>query len=294
MPLGGIADMAGGGNMESMMMNDLLHHILLNEQSTSGAPPAPESAISSLEKVVVTEDNVEELGECHITQEKFEVGGVAVRLQCKHCFQQESVEKWLRMHNTCPVCREPINPSSESEIGASASSNPAPIPAPPLADFARSSLQSTVDQDRRPVADVGEESLPDLVPLDAEGESGDSNESSNRSFMNSVDSHQEQVTTENDNDVDSNGYAPNDYVYDDYVYDSDDGEDSAEDDDNIHDLSDLEPFYDEHTKRNSGAKLSLNAGTDDSTSDGNLQANMQSAVNYSDDDFCDESDIQKH
>ena len=105
-----------GGSLDgNAMMNDFMHHILMNEQSTAGAPPATDSAIKKLEKVPVTEANVAELEVCHITQEPFEVGGVAIRLPCNHHFHQTELEKWLRMHGTCPVCRDVVGAKGAEE-----------------------------------------------------------------------------------------------------------------------------------------------------------------------------------
>ena len=86
--------------------DDLLHHIMMNENSRAGAPPAPDVVIESLERVVVNADtNLQQLGECSISQEAFVPGDTAISLPCGHSFKQEPILHWLRMHNTCPVCR---------------------------------------------------------------------------------------------------------------------------------------------------------------------------------------------
>jgi ribosomal protein S27E len=110
--LGGTREL--NGNVPQDALADILHHILVNETSTPGAPPASEQDIEAITRVEVTPENVEELGGvCHISQEEFEVGGRVCQLQCKHAFVEDSIKQWLRMHNTCPVCREPINKAKE-------------------------------------------------------------------------------------------------------------------------------------------------------------------------------------
>jgi hypothetical protein len=108
-----------GGGMNMMMMNsgngngtvpqdalaDILHHILMNETSTPGAPPCTDEDIAGIRRVEVTPENCEELGQCYISQEPFEAGMQALQLNCGHNFIEENITKWLKMHNTCPVCR---------------------------------------------------------------------------------------------------------------------------------------------------------------------------------------------
>ena len=103
MSMGGMG-IGGMGNMRSF--EDLLHHIMMNDNSHAGVPPAPDMVIDSLTREVVTPDtNLQRLGECCISMEAFEPGDTAISLPCGHCYKQEPIVQWLRMHNTCPVCR---------------------------------------------------------------------------------------------------------------------------------------------------------------------------------------------
>lgn len=91
---------------EEVAMARIMHHILMNERSHAGAPAASEDTLSKLSKHTVTDaDILSELGECNITQESFEVGDVMVCLPCEHKYKEDSIVQWLKMHNTCPVCR---------------------------------------------------------------------------------------------------------------------------------------------------------------------------------------------
>ena len=89
--------------------DDLLHHIFMNEISHSGEPPATAKIIESLNRSVVTvETDLVELGNCSISQEAFELGDTAVHLPCNHSYKEDPITHWLKMHNTCPVCRIPL------------------------------------------------------------------------------------------------------------------------------------------------------------------------------------------
>lgn len=94
---------------ESSELENILHHILMHEQSQRGVPAASESIIANLDRKVVQESEVEELGECNITFEKFSPGDVCVTLKCGHKYFESQIVHWLGMHATCPVCRINLN-----------------------------------------------------------------------------------------------------------------------------------------------------------------------------------------
>lgn len=62
-----------------------------------GAPPASNNDINSLERV----DNFEE--DCPICQDPLESN--CRRMRCGHVYHFSCLQPWLRIHNTCPVCR---------------------------------------------------------------------------------------------------------------------------------------------------------------------------------------------
>lgn len=96
-PRRGVGIGGGGGSLD-----DLMHYLLMNESSRPGAPPLAQTV---MEKLPRRTENLEELGECSISQEPFVFGDVAVCLPCGHNFKEEAILPWLRMHDTCPVCR---------------------------------------------------------------------------------------------------------------------------------------------------------------------------------------------
>lgn len=94
---------SGTSNAE---LEQILHHILMHEQSRVGVPPASASAINDLPRVVVSSENLDQhTGDCNISLEPFVEGDVCVSLPCGHKYKEGQIIKWLEMHATCPVCR---------------------------------------------------------------------------------------------------------------------------------------------------------------------------------------------
>lgn len=109
---------AEDGALDNQQFEQFLHHILMNENSHSGAPPASSQMISNLPRLTVTaETDLSTLGECCISQEPFEVGDVVISLPCGHNYKEDPITHWLKMHCTCPVCR--INIASTSASSSS-------------------------------------------------------------------------------------------------------------------------------------------------------------------------------
>ncbi|XP_054810619.1 E3 ubiquitin-protein ligase MPSR1-like [Prosopis cineraria] len=79
----------------------------------NGQPPASKESIDAMTSVEIGQD---EDGECVICLEEWEVGGVAKEMPCQHKFHQNCIEKWLRIHGSCPVCRYQM-PVGEKEVG---------------------------------------------------------------------------------------------------------------------------------------------------------------------------------
>lgn len=84
-----------------------------NPQSNA-APPASQVAIEKLQRRKLDDDLLSSDGEnsCSICIENMHKGDEAVVLPCKHWFHDECVTLWLKQHNTCPVCRRPIEGSA--------------------------------------------------------------------------------------------------------------------------------------------------------------------------------------
>lgn len=78
-------------------MDSLLRELL----SKDGQPPASKASTEAMPSV---ETKVGE--ECVICLEEFGgVGELAKEMPCKHKFHGGCVERWLKIHGSCPVCR---------------------------------------------------------------------------------------------------------------------------------------------------------------------------------------------
>ncbi|KAI3462843.1 hypothetical protein Pfo_019506 [Paulownia fortunei] len=79
-----------------------------NENALKGSPPAAKSVVENLPWVVLTK---EELGEansevvCAVCKDEVAVGDKVTRMPCCHLFHGDCILPWLRIRNTCPVCR---------------------------------------------------------------------------------------------------------------------------------------------------------------------------------------------
>eukprot|EP01118_Nematostelium_gracile_P002954 TRINITY_DN13401_c0_g1_i1.p1 TRINITY_DN13401_c0_g1~~TRINITY_DN13401_c0_g1_i1.p1 ORF type:complete len:267 (-),score=46.09 TRINITY_DN13401_c0_g1_i1:20-757(-) len=94
--IGNLGDYAFGNRFD-----DLLNQLFVNSQSR-GTPPASAQIVNNLPQTTIEEN---EVTECAICKDEFEVGSTATELPCSHKFHGECVNRWLAMHNQCPVCR---------------------------------------------------------------------------------------------------------------------------------------------------------------------------------------------
>ncbi|XP_061991338.1 E3 ubiquitin-protein ligase MPSR1-like [Rosa rugosa] len=104
---------SGSGGIDSLM----------RQLAKDGHPPASKASIAAMPTVTVAESG----RECPICLDQFEVGGEAKEMPCSHLFHGDCVEKWLKVHGTCPVCRftmpadEEEEPDKKNEPGISVS-----------------------------------------------------------------------------------------------------------------------------------------------------------------------------
>ncbi|CAD8153254.1 unnamed protein product [Paramecium octaurelia] len=91
----------------SDFLNILAHfteNLIFLEEQQQGAT---ESQISSLrEHVAMIEDQSQT---CYICQEDFMQDETELEMSCSHNFHKDCLTQWLKLNNSCPVCRAKIN-----------------------------------------------------------------------------------------------------------------------------------------------------------------------------------------
>ncbi|EKJ70695.1 hypothetical protein FPSE_09205 [Fusarium pseudograminearum CS3096] len=95
-----------------------------NPQSNA-APPATDEALRNLERKPVNKQMLGSEGkaECTICIDEMKEGDMATFLPCSHWFHEECVTLWLKEHNTCPICRTPIEKNDRGASNNSGNNN---------------------------------------------------------------------------------------------------------------------------------------------------------------------------
>ncbi|CAO2826890.1 unnamed protein product [Amaranthus hypochondriacus] len=76
----------------------------------TGQPPASKSVVEELPWVVIMEEDVvNEKAVCAVCICQIEEGENAKQLPCSHLYHVDCIFPWLRIRNTCPVCRHELS-----------------------------------------------------------------------------------------------------------------------------------------------------------------------------------------
>lgn len=110
-----MVDPANARHGDAVYSQEALDRIISNlmeaNPQSNAAPPATEDAIAKLERKKMDEEMLAKEGgkvECTVCIDQVKVGDEVVFLPCKHWFHEACVTMWLKEHNTCPICRTPI------------------------------------------------------------------------------------------------------------------------------------------------------------------------------------------
>ncbi|OMJ89027.1 hypothetical protein SteCoe_8845 [Stentor coeruleus] len=80
----------------------IFNFIQVNRQQN----PVSQEVLESITTIPVSNSLTE--SECQICGDYFEISEMATILNCTHSFHQSCIYPWLRMKNSCPVCRQII------------------------------------------------------------------------------------------------------------------------------------------------------------------------------------------
>ncbi|KAJ6774876.1 E3 UBIQUITIN-PROTEIN LIGASE RING1 [Salix purpurea] len=101
-PGGNFGDYFIGSGLEQ-----LIQQLAENDPNRYGTPPASKTAIEALPTMKVSEEMMksEMNNQCSVCKDEFESGEEVKGMPCKHVFHEDCIMPWLKMHNSCPVCR---------------------------------------------------------------------------------------------------------------------------------------------------------------------------------------------
>ncbi|PNY23979.1 RING finger protein [Tolypocladium capitatum] len=102
--------MAGDAVYSQEALDRIITQLMEANPQSNAAPPASDAALQTLDRRAVDQEMLkgESKTECTICIDEMKIGDKAVFLACKHWFHEDCVVLWLREHNTCPICRTPV------------------------------------------------------------------------------------------------------------------------------------------------------------------------------------------
>lgn len=95
----------------------VMSQLMEQNNGSNAPPPASEEAIRSLEKKKVDKEmlGAEGNAECSICMDDVVLNQEVTVLPCKHWFHGDCVTAWLKEHDTCPHCRNPISDHDQNQ-----------------------------------------------------------------------------------------------------------------------------------------------------------------------------------
>jgi len=78
-------------------------------------PRASESAMKALPIVKIIDEHIKSHATCPICLDQFTVESVVRQLPCSHMYCEGCVFEWLRVNNSCPMCRKGIESEEEEK-----------------------------------------------------------------------------------------------------------------------------------------------------------------------------------
>ncbi|KAJ3679091.1 hypothetical protein LUZ60_017102 [Juncus effusus] len=105
--------LSDGLDQESESVVDSVHmseyEILAGQIETAiqrGCPPAAKCVVKSLPSITLTEEDLNrDQSSCAVCKDEMVVKEKITKLPCNHLYHKDCILPWLKIRNTCPVCR---------------------------------------------------------------------------------------------------------------------------------------------------------------------------------------------
>ena len=104
---------------------------LIGQLDGAGPPPAQATSIESLPDVKVSQALVDNETDCTVCQEFFVLDEEVKKLPCEHHFHSGCIVPWLKLHNSCPICRVSIDGTEHPPADTPMADDMEPITTPP-------------------------------------------------------------------------------------------------------------------------------------------------------------------
>jgi len=113
-------------------MEQILNRLMEEAGNDGSARPCPEETIAAINSYPLTTPQVNALKdanscECSICMSEFHVDTIVKKLPpCNHIFHCDCIDAWLRLHNSCPVCRTEVKLPEDEPDGQADDAEDAP------------------------------------------------------------------------------------------------------------------------------------------------------------------------
>ncbi|CAD5206672.1 unnamed protein product [Bursaphelenchus okinawaensis] len=109
---GGVTTNLGDYALGDANFDEIITQLLNGYEQNIGLS---KSDIKRVPIINVTSTHVENGTQCTTCFDNFELDQEVAQLNCKHIFHKDCITPWLERQKTCPICRQPVDPSQWPE-----------------------------------------------------------------------------------------------------------------------------------------------------------------------------------
>ena len=91
-------------------LDNIMNSLMMMDNNKCGNPPAAKNAVEKLKKIKLSKDKIDELLNeknkfCAVCKEEFNTDEICLIMPCNHFFHEGCLIPWLKLRNSCPLCR---------------------------------------------------------------------------------------------------------------------------------------------------------------------------------------------